>query len=562
MPRPPAILRIVKHFRRIVALAAGLACVLANPAARGQHLPPREPVALQINQTTTVGTSVFVLGDIPELGGNDLRRAVKLDPSGYPSWRVGVSIPEGRTYTYRYYLRQDAPGRTSDPTNGTPIGSVQSASTSPAPATPASKTLFFHSSMPISGGASVWYRLGARSGGGVGAFTRAGMEVFGPARTAAETRWFAWKLPGVRAGQEIEFYFTNAAGGSRVPASGSFSTFLDGALVQDGQVYSYVPAVSVGATRRDYTPSNPPSVFSTNLNETRRYRVFLPRGYDQHPGRRYPVLYAHDGQNVFEQGAFGSWNGATTIQSLQQAGHMREVIVVAVDNGPNRLTDYLPPDDATFGVGRADRYARFIANELKPLIDAQYRTLTGPETTGALGSSMGGVVSLYMGWDFSATFRRVGLFSGAWWSTPNFLNRVRPAGTTRPLRIYMDSGDSGQSNDDYWNTYNLRDAFVGGAAPRFRIEDTLRHVVGFGQQHNEAAWAARLPDALRFMYPPGDEPNQLLRELFNPTWDTDGNGRLDIEDLHAQHAQPRDLNLDGVTDAADTLALENFLRRN
>jgi predicted alpha/beta superfamily hydrolase len=549
----------------VIVLVAILAQIIAGRAALAQAAG-RVTVPFQITQTTTVGKSVFVLGDLPELGGNDVRRAVKLDPSTYPTWRASLSLPEGRSYTYRYYLRDDAPGRTSDSTNGTAVGSLIAASTTAATPTLTSKVIFVHSTNPATGsgaGVSAWYRLGARSGGGTGAYARVDLQGFGPGRTASEKRWFTWKLNSnvVRPGQEIEFYLTNAAGGSRIPATGTFQTFLDGVLVQDGQLYSYVPANSPGVPRRDYSVSSLPSLVSTNLNGERRYyRVYLPRGYDQHPTKRYPLVIFHDGQNIFESGAFGSWNAAPTITTLQQSGQMREVIALGVDNGPNRLTDYLPPDDNSLGQGKADKYTRFVLNELKPIIDAQYRTLTTPSTTGSIGSSMGGVVSLYTGWDFTSSVTRVGLFSGAWWTTPSFLNRVKPAASTRGLRIYIDSGDSGSSNDDYWNTYGLRDSLVGTASPRFNVEGTLRHVVGFGQQHNEAAWSARLPDALRFLYPTADEPNQLLRDTFSPTWDTNADGSVDINDLYTQNQSPKDLNLDGVIDGADLSALENYLQ--
>lgn len=549
-----------RRFAIATAAISALASIgVAQPGSRVN-------VNFQINQTTTLGQSVFVLGNLPELGAGDVRRAVKLDPSGYPTWRVSINLPEGRSYTYQYYIRNDAPGQTSQSGNATPIGSVISASTPPTASPLPSKVIVAHSTNALTGtgsGLTLWYRLGPRSGGGTGSYTRLDMTPFRAGRTAPERLWLASPINSAvaRPGQEIEFYLTNAAGGSRVPSAGQFQTFLDGAMVQDAQVFGYLPAPSVSAPRRDYNAASPPSIVSTNLNsEVRRYRVYLPRGYDQHTSHRYPLVFFHDGQNIFDVGPFGSWNAATALTTLQQGGQMREVIGVGVDNGPNRLTDYLPPDDNSLGQGRADRYTRFLLEELKPLIDAQYRTLTTPQTTGSIGSSMGGVVSLYQGWDFSSSVTRVGLFSGAWWTTPNFVNRVKTPGSTRPLRVYIDSGDSGTSNDDYWNTLNLRDSLVGTIAPRFHVEGTLRHVIGFAQQHNEAAWAARLPDALRFLYPAADAPNQILTEVFNPAWDRNADARIDIDDLYLQNQSPADLNVDGVIDAADTATLDRFLQ--
>lgn len=517
----------------------------------------RQNVVFSISQTTSMGQSVFVLGDLPELGNSDIRNAVKLDASAYPLWRVTVSLPANRAYSYRYVLRNDGPGQTSQSGNGTTIGSVIAANTNAEAVVPPTKTILWTTDMasPV-----LWWRQGS------GAFQSKPMERYGPGRVRSgnvqEQIWLGWNV-GV-GGKPIEFYFTNAQGTGRSPGFTNHNTELDAAFVQDVKLYSYMPAASVSASKRDYFATSPPSVASTNLNEARRYRVYLPRGYAEHPGRRYPVLYMHDGQNIFESGAFGSWNMAPTLESLTNTGQIREAIVVGVDNTANRLRDYLPPGDSISGSGAgwADKYARFLRDELKPRIDSQYRTLTGPAETMTMGSSMGGVVSLYLGWDFTETFGKIGAMSGAWWTTTNFLARVKPAAQFRGIRIYMDSGDSGTSNDDYWNSYNLRDALVGGALARYPLEGTLRHVVGFGHQHNEAAWAARLPSALTFLLRPNDEANEILREIFNPAYDVNGDGKIDVEDLHAQHGTPRDLNADGVVNWADTQRLMDFVRRN
>jgi len=392
------------------------------------------------------------------------------------------------------------------------------------------------------------------------------MTAIGPGRSgggAGERRWVAWELGGSggEARRTIEFYFTNAAGAVRDPAgTATYSTALDAMVVQDAQVFGYSPGSVVGAYRRDYTPSSPPALISTNLNnESRRYRVLLPRGYDQHTSRRYPVLYMHDGQNVFEVGPFGSWNAHTTFADLVRRAQMREAIIVGVDNTSNRFTNYVAPDDG----GQADRYVRFIRDELKPYIDSHYRTLTGTDDTGAIGSSLGGVVSLYMGWDFTATFGRIGAMSGSWQLT-NFPTRVMSQ-PKRAIRLYMDSGDSGTSSDNYWLSFNLRDNLL-AKTPGYLLEGDLRHRVGLGQQHNEAAWAARLPEALRFLFPATEGDNPLIGLASGQSLDINGDGVVDIEDLHRQVGGPPgtgngDLNQDGSTDAWDAVTLAAYLRR-
>ena len=137
------------------------------------------------------------------------------------------------------------------------------------------------------------------------------------------------------------------------------------------------------------------------------YRVFLPRGYPEHTQRRYPVVYFHDGRDVFESRGgpdFAIDADGELLTRLMRFAEIREVIAVAVDvfvDAVNtRTRDYTPPGDILFGVrGQADNYARFIIEDLKPLIDSTYRTRPDRENTATVGFSLGGLVSLYLGWD-------------------------------------------------------------------------------------------------------------------------------------------------------------------
>lgn len=539
MTRPP--------LARLLALLA-----LAPALAWAQ-----QDVTFQINYNqTTVGQSVFVLGDVPELGANDVRKAIKLEPTDWPIWRATIRIPAGTGYSYRFIRRDDGPGRLGDTTNQVSISGPFNASTPASPA-PLTKAILFNSSFAPP---TLMWRTSTPT---PGAFVAEPMQPIGPGRTQSEQRWIAL---GVGAGQKpIEFYF--ASGSSRDPAAGNYTTSLDGIFVQDGQVFSYAPAPAITDWRRDYNLSALPAIqsqflFENSQREWREYRVILPRGYDQHPTRRYPVVYLHDGQNVFESGPFGTWNAHTAAGSLIRQGQMREAILVGVDNGPNRLSDYAAPDSG----GNANNYVRFLREELKPLIDSRYRTLTDADNTVAIGSSMGGQVSLYMGWDFQTTFRRIGAFSGAWniFST-GFYDRVRTQ-PRRNIRLYIDSGDAGTASDNYWLTFNLRDNLldpqrVGSSGGPYVLESDLKHVIGLGQQHNEAAWASRLPDAYRFLLPASEDQSQLLPLANGSAFDLTGDGRVGIDDLYEQLATPRDLNLDGQITPDDAAFLEWAIRR-
>ncbi|MDX2018206.1 MAG: alpha/beta hydrolase-fold protein [Planctomycetota bacterium] len=542
----------------ISCLSAGLAAPAVAFAQSTQGLAPRQNVLFEINWQTSFGQSVFVVGDLPELGSNNTANAVKLSPTNYPVWRATVSLPAGRSYSYRFVTRNDGPGQQNSAANT--ISGPFNATTADQPRVTRSKALWltWDIASPV-----MWWRPASPSSGG--SFIRRPLERFGPAVAGRpnDTQWFTWGFH--IGGEAFDFYFTDANGNARYPASGFYSTNLDGVFVQEGQLYTYVPAATVSAPRRDYNPSSLPAFFSTQLNQWRPYRVVLPRGYDQHPGRRYPVVYIHDGQNIFDQGSFGTWNAMPTLTSLQASGVMQEVIAVGIDNiGETRRSDYSAPGDNN---GRADQYVAFIRDTLKPYIDANYRTLPDAPNTAALGSSMGGVVSLYMGYDFNSVFQRVGCLSTAWWLIPNYTNYIKAQPARANLRIYMDVGDTGSTsggnnNDGYWDSIGVRDNFLAGTSPKYTIEGAYKFLIGYGQNHNETSWAARLPGALTFMFPAQGEPNALLRTLFSPAWDLNNDGAVDIEDLYAQNQSPRDLNSDGAINADDTAVLERFLRRN
>lgn len=170
-------------------------------------------------------------------------------------------------------------------------------------------------------------------------------------------------------------------------------------------------------------------------------------------------------------------------------GLMRETILVAVDNTDQRLTEYLPPGDSTlYGAGTADRYLAFVLDNVMPFVNANYRTLTNRADTGVLGSSFGGVASLYFGFATNR-FGRIGPMSTSFWAIPNFYGRYVVTGDTSGLRIYTDMGTGEGDVDEFDSLWQAYDQFLrDGHVPN----DTLQIEVGCGHAHNEAAWAQRV----------------------------------------------------------------------
>ena len=238
---------------------------------------------------------------------------------------------------------------------------------------------------------------------------------------------------------------------------------------------------------------------SPQLRNRRSLIVSLPPSYAENPLRRYPVLYMHDGQNVFEDSTSFSgvaWRVDQTSRALAAQGLMDELIIVGVSNaGSARIYEYTPGSASDRG-GGADLYGRFLVDTVKPWVDARYRTLTGPEDTALMGSSLGGLISFYLGMRHPEVFSKVACLSSAFgW---NGLDLVEEARTTRerlPAKCYLDAGTN---RDPITPTRRMRQAleergYVHG--------EHLYYHEDKGGRHTEASWAARVHLPLRFLFP-------------------------------------------------------------
>ena len=265
---------------------------------------------------------------------------------------------------------------------------------------------------------------------GAGPFYRMPMRRVQPGRVPGEWLWQVDLT--VSEGTKLQFFFSDENG--RDPKSRYYESTWSLTYVCDGGVFNYQPRPSgmrIAPSEKAYDLHRLPCFFSQELGRDVTYRVYLPRGYRQHFTRRYPVLYMLDGQNIFENAGFGSWKAKESLDRLIKRGQIAELIVIAVDSGCTRFEDYVPPEDG----GQADRFAKFLANEFKPFVDETFRTRPQREHTGLLGSSLGGVMSLYTGWKYFHKFGRVGSMSGSWWSA-GFRDSLQ-SDRKRPLTVYL-----------------------------------------------------------------------------------------------------------------------------
>ncbi len=289
------------------------------------------------------------------------------------------------------------------------------------------------------------------------------------------------------------------------------------------------------------------SVASRYLGANRTVRIYLPPSYEGHPRRHYPVLYVQDGQNVFSSAGphccfgWGSWELDRIVDRLCAANQMQEIILVAVDNSAARYQEYRGPaypyrkEELALlrrkppGAGDSTlfkNYAAFLRKELKPLIDREFRTLPKAAHTGLLGSSLGGLCSLAVAWEYPRTFGLVASLSGALQVEKrhflkNELGRYR--GWRKPLKIYLDSGTVDFSGDDD----GCKDTLAAVAELRrigWKDGRNLLHFVDARpmaveeleqagldhdkwrearrSQHNEFYWRQRVWRALVFLFPP------------------------------------------------------------
>ena len=249
-----------------------------------------------------------------------------------------------------------------------------------------------------------------------------------------------------------------------------------------------------------------PAFKSTVLGNTRDVWVYFPPTYLENTRAKFPVVYMHDGQNLFDPAkAFGGneWKVDETMDAAAESGAFREAIVVAPENTSQRIYEYTPTSDPEYTPsGGGDKYLKMLIDELKPKVDAELRTLPAREDTAIIGSSLGGLISAYAGTTSTSTFGLIGAMSpSTWWDSKVIIGRVTATKTAslKPLRVYVDSGDSGSSSDDVANTKQLADAY---ASIGFIEGTTLKYVVQTGATHSEVYWAQRLPGALGFLLGP------------------------------------------------------------
>lgn len=353
----------------------------------------------------------------------------------------------------------------------------------------------------------------------------------GMGRSPKEKRWEA--TPALPLKDEWQFRIRLRKNVYLKPLHGDyFTTGLHNLWLQDGQIFNYRPAPKV-------SPSQVIKIeaFEGSLPQRPLY-IYLPRGYNEQVNRYYPVLYMHDGQNCFEQfvqdSYAGSWKADQTADLLIGEGRMQECIIVGVSNGSEeRIAEYLPPYatyqlpprkkkgstktvDVTDHVlidppalpvtGRGHHTVDYYQYEAAAYLRQNYRILNGRDFTATCGSSMGGLFSTYIAWEYPEFARHHAILSPAYWITrtpDGTIETVERLRTSQPpdLRLWLDSGTldaPGRGDDGMPETAAARDALLENG---YQLGPNFQYCLDEGAIHHESAWAARLPQVFQFLFP-------------------------------------------------------------
>jgi predicted alpha/beta superfamily hydrolase len=238
------------------------------------------------------------------------------------------------------------------------------------------------------------------------------------------------------------------------------------------------------------------------LEHDRTVVVYLPPGYDEQSGDRYPVLYLHDGQNLFDRAtSFGEeWHADELAQELITGGVIVPIIIVGIYNtGEYRIDEYTPTAQQKDGRGgHADDYGKMLIEELKPFIDQTYKTLPSAASTALGGSSLGGLLTMHLGLRYPMAFSKLAVLSpSVWWDNKVLLKEVRELPSKLPQRIWLDAGTK-EGAETLVNARALRDALI---EKGWVLGEDLAYLEAQGGEHNEQSWAARFGDVLKFLFP-------------------------------------------------------------
>ena len=233
------------------------------------------------------------------------------------------------------------------------------------------------------------------------------------------------------------------------------------------------------------------------LGEERRIAVLLPHDYHE-SRKRYPVLYLQDGQNLLEhRSPFGNWHVDQQMEKLAAEG-FGDLIVVAIDHAEEkRIQEFSPPEVTKFGPSFGKQYARFMAEELKPYVDQNFRTRPDRQHTGIGGSSMGALISIYSGFIYPEVYGKMMIFSPSLWLTPKIYFRAIDFINPFFTKIYLYAGGK-ESKTMVPNVQRLKSALQKKGLESSKIE--FKVSIDPAGSHEERRWGEEFPVAVKWLF--------------------------------------------------------------
>ncbi|MDG4527189.1 alpha/beta hydrolase [Streptococcus suis] len=247
----------------------------------------------------------------------------------------------------------------------------------------------------------------------------------------------------------------------------------------------------------------------------RRVRVLLPKEYEEDMDKTYPVVYFHDGQNVLYSKEAFSGHSWKVIPTIKRNPDIAKMIIVAIDNdGAERMHEYAAWKFSEMGIpgiqfgGKGTLYAEFVMDVVKPFIDQTYRTKSDKIHTAMIGSSLGGNITQFMGLAYQDQIGCLGVFSSANWLHQEAFDRyIERQALDKDQRVYIYVGtEEADDTDKTLMAGNIKQSYINSSLTYYRqliaggidLDNIALEVVS-GAVHNEEAWAAYLPDCLRFL---------------------------------------------------------------
>lgn len=229
------------------------------------------------------------------------------------------------------------------------------------------------------------------------------------------------------------------------------------------------------------------------MNSTRTIRVYLPQEYENSVDR-YPVLYMHDAQNLFDTTT--AFSGEWQVDEFLDAQKGQQVIVVGIDHGnEKRIAELTPFPNEKYGGGEGDAYLDFLVHTLKPHIDSTYRSFPDAENTGIMGSSLGGLISFYAALKYPEIFGKAGVFSPSFWFSKEIYDYAEASEINKNSRFYI-LGGTAEDDSLVPNIRKMEQLLLKKGLPKKNLKVKITN----GGEHNEASWSREFPEAFEWLF--------------------------------------------------------------